>query len=57
MLQVSHVIAISDPEVIVGIGGLINTVSRGGSADGHDGGGAFSPLLLTDVIHLHHVGA
>lgn len=53
LLQISLVLAIGNPKVVIGILSLVNAVSRSGRPDGQDRRRALCPLGLSEFLHGH----
>lgn len=54
LLEVSHVFAVGNAEVVVGIIRLRDAVGGRGSAEGENGGGAMGALGVADFLDCHH---
>lgn len=55
LFEISHVLAVGDPEVIVRIISLDDTIGRRCRADGEDGRQALGSLSLSNLLHGYHL--
>ena len=55
VLELSHVIAVGEAEVVVRIISLRDAVGGSGSADGEHGGRTLGPLRLSDFVYRGHI--
>ena len=54
LLELCHMLAVGDFEIVIGITALINRIGRSGSANGEDRGGAICPLSLPECLQIFH---
>ena len=54
LLELCHMLAVGDLEVVIGITALIDCIRRSGSADSEDRSGAICPLSLPECLQIRH---